>query len=664
MRHFKKLFKPISLKGLSLKNRIVMPPMRTDLAFLNEDMITDRLINYYAERAKGGAGLIIVEHAEILPLTHRAKGWKPLYAGEDKMIPQLKILADVIHQHGARAGIQLIHWGRLFSTDVTGAEAVAPSPIPVGIFYTSDSSKRPELPKELTVKEIEKLIDIFADAVQRVQKAGFDMVELHFGHGYLVHQFFSPYTNKRTDEYGGTIEGRTKFGCAILQRVKEKSGDDFPVSVRISGDEYLKGGMTLHETQIIAQTLEKAGADFIHVSAGTYPSDGDTALLKATSTPPMSFPRGCFVHLAEGIKKVVNIPVIAVGRINDPDLADEILIQGKADLVSIGRGLISDPELPQKAMTGKSDEIRKCIGCNCCIDSLMSYINPLNYVKCSVNAASGNEKECLIKPANKVQKVLIIGGGPAGMEAARIAALRGHTVTLHDKAEQLGGTLNLAVIPPHKNEIQNLIDFLSTQVTKLNIEVKLNSLVTSELVDEIKPDIIIIASGASPVPSVIPGSDRNNVITFCDVLLDREIPEGKVIIIGGGLIGCETAEFLSNKGWNVCIVEALKSIASDVGQNNRPFLLQRLYQKKIKILTQSAVKEIFEDSVLITDKDGNQQTINGDTMVLATGLKSDQKLFKKLKSRCSADIYTAGDCIKPRRIRDAIYEGFNIGNRI
>ena len=659
MTHFKKLFKPIALKGLELKNRIVMPPMRTDLAAPSDDMITERLVDYYAQRAKGGVGLIIVEHAEVLPRTSRAKGWKPLYIGEDKRISQLKVLADTIHQHGAKAGIQLLHWGRLFSTEVTGVSSVAPSSIPVAIFYKSDSSAPPNLPKELTPKEIEELVDIFAEAALRAKKAGFDMVEMHFGHGYLVHEFFSPYTNKRTDEYGQDANGRAKFACAILKRTREMVGD-FPISVRISGDEYIKGGMTLDDAKIIAPMLEEAGADFIHVSAGTYPSEGDAGLLKATSTPAMIFPRGCFVHLAEGIKKVVNIPVIAVGRINDPELADEILTQGKADLISMGRALIGDPELPKKAEEGRLDEIRRCIGCNRCIDSLMAFVDPSNYVKCSVNAASGNEKKYRIKPVDNPKKVLVVGGGPAGMEAARIAALRGHNVMLHDKAGKLGGALNLAVTPPHKDEIQNLIDFLSVQVAKLNIDITLNSLVTPEIIEKIKPDAIIIAAGAELLIPEIPGLKQDNVTNAYDVLAKIKKPKGKIIIIGGGLIGCETADFLSTGANEVTIVEMRKKIAFDVGKNSRPFLLQRLYQKKIKMLTSSPVKEITADGVLLTDKDGNEQTIKADAVVLATGLKSNKKLLNELQ-KSSADIYTAGDCIEPRRILDAIHEGFNVG---
>ena len=662
MENFAKLFTPFKIRDIEVKNRIVMPPMRTDLASVNDNMVTERLIDYYVERAKGGVGLIIVEHAEILPLVERAKAWKPLYIGEDKRIPQLKRLVDAIHEHGTKVAIQLLHWGRVFPREVTGHKAVAPSAIPASSFYHLDTQVLDVLPKELSIEEINDLVENFADGARRAKEAGFDLAELHFGHGYLVHLFFSPYTNKRTDKYGGDIEGRTRFACEILKRVKEKVGENYPVSVRISGDELLEGGLTLEETKIIAQILEDAGADIIHVSAGAYPSQGDNHLVWATSTPPMAFPRGCFAHLAEGIKKAVNVPVIAAGRINDPELAEKFLIEGKADLVSMGRALYADPELPRKAAEGRLEDIRPCIACNRCIDYLMTFIDPASYVKCSVNAASGKEKEYRIKPAGSPKRVLVVGGGPAGMEAARVAALRGHKVFLHEKSNKLGGALNLAIMPPHKEEIKNFINYLSRQITKLRVEVILESVVTFELVNQIKPDAVILATGAVPVIPEVPGVERDNVVTALDVLAGKKEVKDKVVIIGGGLIGCETAEFLAEEGKDVWIVEMLKSIANDVGQNVRPFLVQRLFKKGVKVLTKGRVEEILDKGVSI-NKEDKKQIIEADTIVLAVGMISDQKLFAELENKVP-EVYLAGDCVNPRRILEAVHEGFNLGFKV
>lgn len=655
------LFKPFKIKNLELKNRIVMPPMRTNLATAEDKMVTQRLVDHYVERAKGGVGLIIVEHAEIHPKTAVHKAWKPLYIGEDKRISQLKKIVDAVHDNGSKVGIQLLHWGRLFPKELLGYDAVAPSPIPASVFYNIGVPVFNPVPKELNADEIHTIARQFALGAKRAKDAGFDMVEMHFGHGYLVHLFFSSYTNKRTDEYGGKVENRVRFACEILKLTKGEVGNDFPVGVRISGDEFIKGGMKIDETKVIAGLLEKAGADIIHVSAGAYPSDGELTLVEATATPPMSFPRGCFVHLAKEIKKNVSVPVIAVGRINDPLLAEKILVEKKADLVSIGRGLFADPQLPNKAASGRFDDIRKCLGCNRCIDALMRFDDPEHYVKCSVNAAFGRESEYQILPVDNPRNILVVGGGPAGMEAARVAAMRGHKVCLHDANDHMGGMLNLAVVPPHKDEINNLTVFITSQLSTLGVEVVLNSLVTSETVEQVAPDGIIVATGASPSVPDIPGYYQSKVIQALDILSGKEKIEGRtVVVIGGGLIGCETAEYLSKKGNNIHLIEMQKYIACDVGQNVRPFLMKRLYQSKnMNVLTKAQVSEIASEGVKIF-KNGEEQFIEADFVVAATGLVSNNSLVKALKQK-NLNVLTAGDCIEPRRIMDAVHEGYMAG---
>jgi 2,4-dienoyl-CoA reductase-like NADH-dependent reductase (Old Yellow Enzyme family)/thioredoxin reductase len=634
-----KLFEPIQIGKLSLRNRIAMPPMVVNLG--NSDgSVSEDTKAYYAERAKGGVGLITVE-ATAVATNGRSSPFQ-LRIDKDDFIGGLRGLTHEVHRFGAKVGIQLVHCGRQGSSKYTGEQPVAPSPIP---------SAGGEIPRELSIHEIEDLVEKFAEAAVRAKKAGFDAVEIHGAHGYLINQFLSPRVNKRSDEYGGSLAGRSKFALEVVRRIRAKVGDDFTILFRMSADEYLPDGATLNESMAVASMLQEAGVDCIDVTAGTQES-------LDMFVQPSSLPPGCLVHLASAIKKVVSVPIITVGRIGDPLLAEAVLFQGAADLIAMGRALIADPELPRKAAEGRFDEIRPCVACRSCFDRLFEKAR----VTCAVNASFGQEKSLPILPAQRQKKVLVIGGGPAGLEAARIAALRGHKVVLYEKEDRLGGQLHLASVPLYKQSISSLTKFLVSQMIKLGIEVHVGRAITSDAVSEIRPDAVIVATGSIPVIPDIPGVRGTNVSLAIDVLGGKKAVGEIVVIIGGGQIGCETADFLATMGKKITIVEILNDVAIDMGPLARIPLLKRLRERGVNIYTNTTVEEISERGVL-AKVDAKIISLDAESIILATGSKSNGELVKQLAKEIG-ELYAIGDCVEPRKVYDAIHESFQVGLKI
>jgi NADPH-dependent 2,4-dienoyl-CoA reductase/sulfur reductase-like enzyme len=464
----------------------------------------------------------------------------------------------------------------------------------------------------------------------------------------------SPESNKRTDSFGGSLEGRMKYPLEIIKSIKSKAGADFPILCKICGEEMVVGGRTLEDTVVAVSILADAGVDCITVSRGSYSS-------LFWIEPPSGLPPGAWLFDVEAVKRAVNIPVAAVGKIGEPLIAEHILRQGKADIVAMGRALIADPDLPNKAKAGQLDDIRYCIYCNTCIHELMSFPG---YVKCAINAEMGMEREMAMIPAEKPKKVLVAGGGPAGLEAARVAALRGHEVTLYEKSDKLGGQFIIATRPPMKQELTMAIKYLSTQIRKLGVKVEMGMEATPAVVEKLKPDVVIVATGGLPlIPKDIPGTNLEKVVTANDVLMETVRPEQRVAILGGGMVGCETAEFLAQRGKDVTIIEMLDFIGWDIGMFTRPFLMERFAKWGIKEITGAQVKEITDDGVVV-EKEGRKETISGiDTIVLAMGVKSVNKLEKQLKGKV-AEVYVIGDASEPRKVVDAISEGAEIARKI
>lgn len=603
-------------------------------------MATDRFIAYHEAKAAGGWGMIIVEDYAVDPM---GRGFWTPGLWDDGQIASHTKLVQAVHKKGAKIIAQIYHAGRQTTSALIGGQPVSASPLPCPVLG--------ELPRELTVPEIKKIVSQFGDAALRAKKAGFDGVEVHGAHGYLIAQFMSKYSNKRVDEYGGSLKNRLRFPLEIIADIRKKCGPDFLIDFRISGEEKVPGGRTIEETKIIAAELEKHGIDLIHISVGTYESTW--AII-----PPMGTELAWIVDYAAEIKKVVDIPVMTVGRINDPMLAEIILRSGKADLIAMGRASLADPELPDKYAREKYEDIRPCIGCQQgCLEVLFRN----EPIRCLVNPTLGFEYLQELKQAPVAKKVTIVGGGPAGMEAARAAALAGHKVTLYEKSDRLGGQFILASVPPGKGDISPYIAWAIRQLEKLKVEVKLKTDYTAALFKKEKPDVVIIATGAHPARPAIKGIEGKNVMTAVEVLAGRALPKQKVVIAGGGMVGCETATYLASMGRQVTVVELLPMIASDEEYTRRFMLLKMMEEKGIETLTGAEIVEINQRGVRIK-KDGKSQDIPAETIVLALGMVSNNELAKELEKKVPVKVI--GDALSPRNALEAIREGFLAGATI
>jgi len=649
MPYFPTLFSEISIGNVQLKNRIVMPAMATNYPV--DGAIPQRMIDYFVKRAKGQVGFIITESSPVIAPEKGKTGKVHPNIAHDRFIPGLKKLTDAVHAFDTKIAIQLGHFGRQLQSDYFGAQVVAPSPISCPVSR--------ERPKELSIEEIESVITGFVRASKRAHEAGFDMVELHGCHGYLIGEFFASRTNKRSDRYGGDAVGRSRFCAEIIRGIKRELGPLFPVIVRMNGHDYIPEGATLEDMQEIAPVLAEAGADALDVSAGVYGS-------YRASIPPMFEEQGCFVELADGIKKTVDIPVIAVGRIKDPYLAEEILASNKADLIAMGRALLADPGLPLKARSGNVDGILKCTGCNQgCIDrinaSMMKGVS--EGITCLVNPRVGREAETEIDIASQPKRILVVGGGPAGLESAFIAAMRGHAVSLWEKEDVLGGQLRLVGMVPGRGEFADYILFLEQQAVAAGVDVVQSKMATVESIMEYAPDTVILATGAVPhIPSFV-SSDSDKVITAWDVLKGDSPTNHDVVILGGGAAGLETAHYLVEKNNKVTIVEATGMLGQDMGAIASFYLRNMLKKAAVKILRFAHVKRVTENNVLISMEDKEVLLENMDTIVLALGAKSNNSLAHEITGMIP-EVHVIGDASSPRKALNAVAEGFDTGRTI
>ncbi|MEM2205425.1 MAG: FAD-dependent oxidoreductase [Candidatus Hadarchaeales archaeon] len=638
MNPFPILFSPISIGRMVVRNRIVMPALTTGYAF---GEVTDQLKHYFEARAKGGAGLIVVGIAAVEKGTEYV-----ISASDDSYIPGLRELAETIHAHGAKTALQLWHPGRYEFVEITGREPVSASDVPPPIFSRVK-------PRALTVPEIKRIEEEFAQAAGRAKEAGFDAVEFIGSAGYLISQFLSPVTNRRTDEYGGSLENRMRFLLEIVELTKEVVGKDFPLMCRLSGDELIPGGNTLSEMKIVARKLAEVGISAINVTAGWHES--------RVPMITMEVPRGGYVYLAEGIKEALKgteVRVAASNRINEPFLAERILREGKADLISMGRALVADPEFPRKAQEGRVEDIVTCVACcQGCFDRLFEG-RPLT---CMVNPGVGREAEVKVEPAVKKKRVLVVGGGPGGLKVAEMAALRGHQVILCEEDGELGGQLNLASVTPGREELGTVVRELALHAKKAGVEIRLRTKVDADMVEEIEPDAVVLATGALPIVPSFPGVDLPHVVQAWEVLKGREVGK-RVVVVGGGGVGCYTAHYLSSRGREVTLLEMLEKVAGDVGITTRWILRENLKKGGVRIFTSTKVKEIRPEGVVAT-RGEVEEVFPADSVVLAVGSRPNSGLVEELRDKVE-ELYLVGDCLQPRKALDAIHEGWEVGLKL
>jgi len=635
------LFTPFRIKNIELKNRIVLPPLAS---FLIEKGggITEKTVEHYRRRAAGGPAMVIMEACAVSP--EGVVSPNQARIDDDWLLEGLSKIAEAIRSEGAVPAVQLHHAGRQVSPKVIGRKPLAPGTLACPFI-------RGEV-EPLSLEGIREIIGKFAEGAVRAREVGFELVEIHGAHGYLVNQFLSGYSNNRTDEYGGGIANRTRFAREIVAAIRDRLGPEFPISFKISAQEFVPGGLDVPESIDVLKMLVEVGIDAVQVSAGN------------DSTPewicqPMFMKKACLAESAGQIRTALNIPVMAVGRINDPWTAENLIDKELADLVCIGRGLMADPEMPIKAQQGRFEEIRTCIACNTCMQSIFKK----GKLECLVNPSLGRESEMEIIPTRKRKRIIVVGGGPGGINAAWVAAKRGHEVHLYEKQAFLGGQLVPGTRTTYKREMQTLIHFQRKQLEIHNVHCHLGRYVDSEFLRRENPDAIILATGSQPIVPAIEGIDNDIVVTFDSILNGEELTPKDTVIIGGGATGCEVAYHLAEAGSTVTIVEQLPRIGGDLESITKRMLIRKLKEWGVAVFTEHRLTRVESDGPVICGPDGPEKKIGAQRVVIAIGTRAENSIHKDVKA-LGFETHVIGDCLDPGTAKAALLAGARLGRSI
>ncbi len=663
-----RVFEPIQLAGLTLPNRILMGSMHVALEALDNGL--ERLAAFYAERAKGGVGLIVTGGIAVCPEGGIGDEYLNIYHDDD--IEKARLIADAVHREGGRIALQLFHTGRYAYKEKTGLDPVAPSPLRAPINQTT--------PRELTSAEVEQTIQYFVDGAIRARKAGFDAVEIMGSEGYLINQFLSPVTNIRTDEWGGDFERRSRFGVEIARRVKEAVGQDYPVIFRMSGLDLIPESTTMEETQRFAQMLEAAGVDALNIGIGWHESQVPTIY--------MSVPRASFVWVAQQVKAAVNLPVIVSNRINDVRLAEEILRTHSVDMVSMARPFLADPYIVEKSKAGQFDDVNTCIACNqACLDHVFSG----KPVSCLVNPTAGREPDLPLVKAEVKKRVAVVGAGPAGLEAARVLAERGHQVVLFEKSNDIGGQLQYAKQVPGKAEFNETLRYYRTQLNKLGVELRFDTEATADALIAENFDEVVIASGVTPRKLDLPGIDLPHVASYTEVFEGKASVGKRVVVIGAGGIACDLSHLLvesggipaaatpylvgyrildpaklyrySLSGRKITMLRRGKHVGTGLGKTTRWATIATLKHHGVEMLTQIDYKEITKEGVIII-QNGEEKLIPADTVIVAAGATPNNRLAEECSGRIRLHMIGGAKEAGELDAKRAIYEGTLVGRQI
>ena len=640
-----KLFERTKIGSMEVRNRVAMAPMGTNGLADMDCGYSRRLIDFYEARAAGGCGMIMTGAAVVNTVLEGGIAHflprldSPAYMG------RLNELVDAVHHHGAKLVLQLTAgFGRVNFVANNPLQPIGPS-AGVACFLDPSVSTR-----ELTKEEIGQIVVSYATAVGMAAIAGVDAISIQGYGGYLIDQFMSSLWNKRDDEYGGDLDRRMRFAMEIIGATRAAAGPNMPIIFKFTPDHLIEGGRTLEEGLAIAKRLEAAGVQALHVDAGCYE-------VWHRVVPSMYEAAGCQVDLAAEVRKVVNIPVITHGKLGDPLLAERVVQEGKADFIALGRAVLADPEWCKKAKAKQYEEIRPCISCN---QACIARGYQMKYLSCTVNPITGMEKRFALTPATKKKKVLVIGGGPGGLEAARVAAVRGMDVTLWEKDDKLGGRLNVAEVPEFKKDLRPLNRYLAEQVKKAGVTVKLGKRADAAHVRDFAPDVLIVATGSRFRPPPVPGVDGAHVMSSAALLGHEKTPGHTIVVVGGGLCGCEVAVYLAQEGREVTLIEMADQLVPEGADVNTMLAIQALLaDSKIEVRTGTKLLEIRVDGVL-AESGGKPVEITGDTVVIATGYSPDLSVRDELED-LAPELYLVGDCTRPRNILNAIWEGFHAG---